>query len=234
MTDLAQKTDTPPLNFGVIVFPVFQALDAFGPLDALNTLAYEFPLNLAIIAETLDPVSTKPPVVVSQNINPRSNFSESIVPTHTFDTAPPIDVLLVPGGKGTRDPKTVQGAIDFVAKVYPSLRYLITVCTGAGIAARAGVLDGRRATTNKMNWATSIAHRKEVNWIAHARWVVDGNIWTSSGVSAGLDVVFAFVAEVYGKKAADNVANILEYERHTDSKWDPYAELYGLKDSSAS
>jgi len=114
------------------------------------------------------------------------------------------------------------------------LKYVITVCTGAAIVARAGVLDGRCATTNKQSWAQTIALRTQVKWIAHARWVVDGNIWTSSGVSAGLDVTFAFIADVYGKGAADKVADALEYERHTDSSWDPYAELYNLKDSDAS
>ncbi|KAF5379534.1 hypothetical protein D9615_006543 [Tricholomella constricta] len=231
MADLVTQNSGLPLNFGVIIFPGFQLLDACGPLDALNTLAHESPMNLSVIAATMEPVSTKLPASLTPN---PGNFGESIVPTHTFDTAPNLDVLLIPGGRGTKDQENVQGAIDFVAKVYPSLKYLITVCSGAGIAARAGVLDGKRATTNKMSWAPSIALRTQVTWIAHARWIVDGNIWTSSGVSAGLDVIFAFIAEVYGGKVADHIANVLEYERHTDPTWDPFAELHNLKDSKAS
>jgi transcriptional regulator GlxA family with amidase domain len=215
-----------PLNFGIIIFPGFQALDAFGPLDALNTLSLLSPLNLYVIAQTMAPVSTKPPMP-----NPHgSNFAQSIVPTHTFTTVPPLDVLIIPGGMGTSHPG-IQPAIDFVKKVYPSLQYLITVCTGAGVAARAGVLDGKKATTNKMQWVPNIALRPEVTWIAHARWVVDGNIWSSSGVSAGLDAVFAFMGAVYGDKLAERVADILEYDRHTDPSWDPFAEKYDLKDS---
>jgi transcriptional regulator GlxA family with amidase domain len=215
-----------PVNFGVIVFPGFQALDAFGPLDALNTLSLHRPLNLYVIAQTLDPVSTKPS---TPNLH-GSNFAQSIVPTHTFTTVPPLDVLIIPGGLGTNDPE-IESAIGFVKKVYPSLQYLITVCTGAGVAARAGVLDGKRATTNKMSWASNIALRPEVTWIAHARWVVDGNIWTSSGVSAGLDAAFAFIGAVYGDKIAEKLADVLEYERHTDPSWDPFGEKHGLKDS---
>jgi len=213
-----------PVNYGIVVYPGFQALDAFGPLDALNTLAAMFPLNLSILAATLDPVSTKGP---GQPLPNGSDFGQSIVPTHTFDNAPPLDVLLIPGGVGAIYPG-IESAINFIKNVYPSLKYLVTVCNGAAVAASAGVLDGKRATTNKNWWATLTAQRPQVKWVAHARWVVDGNIWTSSGVSAGLDNIFAFMAAVYGEEAAEKVANTLEYERHRDPNWDPYAELYNL------
>ncbi|KAG6819381.1 hypothetical protein H0H93_012345 [Arthromyces matolae] len=214
-----------PVNFGIVLFPGFQALDAFGPLDALNTLSYMFPMNLSILAESLDPISTKSPLQVPNIVG--SDFGQSINPTHTFATAPPLDVLLIPGGIGAMHPD-IQSAIDFVKKTYPSLQYLITVCNGAGIAARAGVLDGKKATTNKIFWQTETAQRDAVKWVAHARWVVDGNIWTSSGVSAGLDAVFAFMAAIYGEEVAEKVSNMLEYERHRDPNWDPYATLAGL------
>lgn len=123
---------------------------------------------------------------------------------------------------------TIAGAVEFIKKVYPSLKYLITVCNGSVLAALAGVLDGKRATTNKQLWKLNTEARKEVNWVARARWVVDGNIWTSSGVSAGIDVTFAFIGAVYGAEVADEVATMLEYERHTDPSWDPFAELAGL------
>ncbi|GLB41557.1 putative protein kinase activity [Lyophyllum shimeji] len=212
-----------PVNFGIVVFPGFQALDAFGPLDALHVLSSLFPMKLSVLAATLDPVPTNLPDIPSPI---GSNFGQSINPTHTFDTAPPLEVLLIPGGIGAIAPG--EAAIDFVAKVYPSLKYLVTICNGASIAARAGVLDGRKATTNKMGWETEVAKGPQVKWVAHARWVVDGNIWTSSGVSAGLDAIFAFMAAVYGQEAAEKVANVMEYERHQDPSRDPFAKLYNL------
>ena len=221
----ARPEGSVPLAYGVVVYSGFQALDIFGPLDALNSLSLAYPLSLSVIAQTLDPVSTKPPGALG---NPRSDFGQSITPTHTFSTAPLIDVLIVPGGIGTRDPANVQEVVKYIAKAYPTLKYLITVCTGSGLAARAGVLDGKRATTNKRVWAWTISFGPRVQWIAHARWVVDGNIWTSSGVSAGLDIIFAFIGEVYGEEVAEMMANVLEYERHKDPSWDPYAELYSL------
>ncbi|CAA7263773.1 unnamed protein product [Cyclocybe aegerita] len=221
----ARPAEKVPLKYGVVLYPGFQALDVFGPLDALNSLSLAYPLQLYIIAETLNPVSTKPP----DHLNPAgSNFAQSIVPTHTFDSVPPIDVLIVPGGVGNRAPANMDSVLAYIAKIYPSLQYLITVCTGSGLAARAGVLDGKRATTNKRAWARTVDLRTQVTWIPHARWVVDGNIWTSSGVSAGIDIIFAFIGETYGREVAPMIADFLEYERHTDSTWDPYAEKYGL------
>lgn len=130
------------------VFPQFEVLDTFGPVEALNQMTrggYEWAgkLSLAILAETLDPVSAMPS---------GSLIDQKILPTHTFAEPPEIDVLLIPGGPGTEIPEVAKPVTDFVQRVYPSLHSLITVCTGAGIAARAGVLNGHKATTNKNYW----------------------------------------------------------------------------------
>ncbi|KAF5313869.1 hypothetical protein D9619_013111 [Psilocybe cf. subviscida] len=221
----AKPVNDVPLRYGAIVYPGFQALDLFGPLDALNTLSLSYPLSLSVLAESLEPVSTKPPGTLG---NQEADFGQTIVPTHTFADAPPIDVLIVPGGFGVRIPENVAAAIAYIAKVYPTLRYVVTVCTGSILVAQAGVLDGRAATTNKRSFVNMTALRSQVNWVPHARWVVDGNIWSSSGVSAGLDIIFAFMSEMYGEEVADTISDILEYERHKDAAWDPYAEKYGL------
>lgn len=73
-----------------------------------------------------------------------------------------------------------------------------------------------------------VALGPEVEWVPRARWVTDGNIWTSSGVSAGIDVTLAWIGSVFGEKKARRIADGLEYTRHEDSSWDPFAELYGL------
>ncbi|KAJ0160602.1 Isonitrile hydratase [Colletotrichum tanaceti] len=228
-----------PVNFGVVVFPAFQALDVFGPLDALNLLSRSYNMNLYTIADTLEPVSTKlssgtgtntdtgtetgQPAIVTAAA--ASDFGQRIVPTHTFQTAPPLDVLIVPGGQGTRY-AGIATAVDFVRERFPSLRYLLTVCTGAGVAARAGVLDGRRATTNKMSWDQTTALRpRRVDWVRRARWVRDGHVWTSSGISAGVDMTFAWIAAVYGAEVAEDIARRMEYEPVQDPSRDPFADL---------
>lgn len=166
-------------------------------------------------------------------MNPyNSSFGIGVIPKYNFSTAPDLDVLLLHGGAATRA-TNLNSTFEFVRDRYPSLQYLVAVCTGAGIAARAGVLDGKRATTNKRAWAQTTALGPKVKWVSHARWVVDGNIWTASGVSAGIDAVLAWIGSLYGDDVALGIANVMEYERHTNSSWDPFADLYNLTDTNS-
>lgn len=139
-----------PVHYGVVLYPGFQLLDVAGPLDILNLLSQNHDLKLSILSNTLEPVTTLQP-------GAKTTFAQSIVPTHTFADAPKdIEVLLVPGGLGARDEANIQSAIDYVSAAYPKLQYLITVCTGSALVAKAGILDGVRATSNKaaFEWAS--------------------------------------------------------------------------------
>lgn len=198
--------DPPPLKkYAVLLFDGFQALDVFGPLDILNMLSHDRALELAVMAARPGPVSTRTPAMPHR-------VGERVVPTHTLADAPAdTEVLLVPGGLGVR------------AAAFPRLRFLLTVCTGSALAARAGVLDGRRATTNKAEFDWVAALDPRVDWVRRARWVVDGNVWTSSGVSAGIDMMYAFVAAQYGDGVAADLAREAEYVRNTDPGNDPFA-----------
>lgn len=152
----------------------------------------------------------------------------TLPPTHTLDTVPDdLDVLIIPGGLGTRSP-LINATIAYVTETYPKLDYLLTVCTGSALAARAGLLDGRRATTNKAQWNSSITFGPDTEWVPRARWVVDGNIWTASGISAGIDLTLAFIEEMYGEANATYVSNLMEYERHTDPDWDPFSDVFDV------
>ncbi|KFG85990.1 ThiJ/PfpI family protein [Metarhizium anisopliae] len=188
---MSPVADSPPVKYGILLFPGFQALDAFGPIDILNMLSQTAPVHFSIIAATLEPVSTK--------VKPTSpTVGQSVVPTHSLDNAPEdLEVLLVPGGGGTRQLESTEPLVAFLRATYPKLRYLLTVVS----------LDDK------------------VDWVAKARWVTDGNIWTSSGISAGIDMMYAFVSEIYGPDVAGDIARRSEYIRNTDSADDPFASL---------
>ncbi|GKZ17588.1 hypothetical protein AbraIFM66951_004316 [Aspergillus brasiliensis] len=236
-------TTSPTLRIGVLLFPGFQALDVFGPLDVLNVLSWSTnttntnintstpTLSLSLLSTTLSPISTLPPSIPNA-------LSQSILPTDTLTSSPPLDVLFIPGGWGTRAP--LPEYVEYIRTVYPTLKYLLTVCTGGKLAARAGVLDGKRATTNKNDWEAVVRDAPRVEWVREARWVVDrsdvdvdgrgngeGNgkgpeVWSSAGVSAGVDLMFAWVESIWGEEVAERVERVLEFRRWREADVDPF------------
>jgi putative intracellular protease/amidase len=150
-----------PTKFGLLLYPGFEVLDVFGPLEALNVISrkefewiggpYIPNITLSIITTT----KTLEPVSAAQGDGMGAVLGQRIVPQHTIYHAPEdLEVLLIPGGLGSSD--VSEDAVGWVRKMVPKLRFLITVCTGADIAARAGALCGLRATTNKQAWVSSL------------------------------------------------------------------------------
>ena len=211
-------------RLGVVIFRGFALLDVSGPLQFFNQLSSTEPFELSIIAKTMDPVSTIPPDHL-QSSSIQQSIGQSWLPTHTFDNAPELDILLVPGGFGTRDETIFNEVTAFIKEQYPRLKYLLSVCTGAALVAATGILDGRKATSNKFSWSFATRHQA-VHWVRKARWVVDGNIWSSSGVAAGMDMTYAFIASEFSPEIAQRLANTMEYEPHTNSNWDPFSDLW--------
>jgi transcriptional regulator GlxA family with amidase domain len=160
-------------------------------------------------------------------------INPQIIATHTFEDAPHLDVIVVPGGAGYF--RLVEEADntrleDFLARRAPTTDYLVSVCIGSVALARAGLLEGRRATTNKAawTWATNHNHGSNITWVPSARWVNDGKIWTSSGVAAGIDMMWAFLRHVYGP-ILDKLVNSIEYTPHTNADWDPFSVLFNVR-----
>ena len=118
--------------------------------------------------------------------------------------------------------------LEWLRSQAENARYVTSVCTGSALLARAGLLDGRRATTNKaaFDWVTS--QSDEVDWQKQARWVKDERFFTSSGVSAGMDMALALIAEITDLDTAIQVAIWSEYEWHQNPDWDPFAAIHGL------
>ena len=203
---------TNKLSIGVVLFHEFELLDVFGPLQMFGLLPEHFAIHL--VAET--------GTLVASRQGPRS------VIDHEFGESPQFDILLVPGGMGTRQQVTNPVLLEWLRHQSAGAQYTTSVCTGSALLARAGLLDGVRATTNKAAFAWATEQGKHVIWQTQARWVEDGKFFTSSGVSAGIDMSLALIKKLLGLETAQQVALSAEYEWHEDPDWDPFAELHGL------
>jgi putative intracellular protease/amidase len=204
-----------PRTVGVLLFPRFELLDAYGPLEFWGNMEKQ-QVRVVTVAATKGEVPSK------QGPKTVADFG--------YDDAPALDLILVPGGRGVMellgDPATLRWLQERAARA----EVVMSVCNGASLLAAAGLLDGRPATTNKMFWKMAIEPGPKVKWIKKARWVDDGSIVTSSGVSAGMDMTLAVIARLYGQETADWLARLTEYEPHRDPSWDPFAKQAGLVD----
>ena len=203
-------------TIGVVLFEGFELLDVFGPLEMFGLAADHFEIRL--IAERGG--------VVDSRQGPKSVCDDS------FQSAPAIDVLLVPGGIGTRREVNNPALLDWLKERSQEAELVASVCTGSALLAKAGVLDGLRATSNKLAFAWASSQSEKVQWQQQARWVEDGKVFSSSGVSAGIDMALALIAKLVSQQAAEQAANFAEYTWQRDADWDPFAQLHGLVDDS--
>ena len=199
-------------SVGVVLFHEFELLDVFGPLEMHGLLPKHFEIHL--IAENRGQVQS-------------AQGSKSVA-EKAFTDEDQYNILLVPGGRGTRSQVKNSVLLDWLKRQSTSAEYVTSVCTGSVLLARAGLLDNIRATTNKMAFEWVSAQGPSVIWEKQARWVEDGKFFTSSGVSAGMDMLLALIAKLYGQKIAEQVATWAAYEWHQHSTWDPFAKLHGL------
>ena len=112
---------------------------------------------------------------------------------------------------GTRELVDNPSFLHMLSALANQADWVLSVCTGSALLAKSGVLDGRRATSNKLAWQWVIAQSEQVNWIQQARWVVDGKFYTSSGVSAGMDMALGFIADRHSIDTARQIASQVEY-----------------------
>lgn len=198
-------------TIGAVVFDGFETLDLFGPIQMFGTLADHFAIS----------------VVAQDEAHVTSRHGQRMTVDDRFADAKPYDLLLIPGGPGTWDQINNKTLLGWLQDAAPRADRVMSVCTGAAFLAKAGLLDGRAATTNKMNFDWVAQHGPDVGWQGCARWVEDGPYFTSSGVSAGMDMSLAVIDNLLGESHADHASRHSEYERQTDPGNDPFAVVYG-------
>jgi cyclohexyl-isocyanide hydratase len=191
-------------NVGFVIFPGITQLDFTGPFEVLSRLgtppSISVPSNFPqskthVVAKTMLPVS--------------SDRGLSFLPTCTFENCPPLNLICVPGGAGVVEALADVETVDFIGRQSAHAEYVTSVCMGSFLIGAAGFLKGRRAATH---WAyvdllplVGATHEK-------GRIVRDGNVFTSGGVSAGIDFAFRIVAELAGPEVAQAIQLGIEYD----------------------
>ena len=184
-------------SLGIVIFDNVEDLDFTGPLEVFGTASHVNPNSLQIFTIQRDGREVK--TVNGLRVKPDYNFRE----------CPKLDILLVPGGIGTRTEMKDPETLAFVKQNAVTCELVLSVCTGALVLAAAGVLNGKRATTH---WAVldQLKAFPQVK-VERARYVRDGKVVTSAGVSAGIDMAFYVMKELYGTSVCEDVARDIEY-----------------------
>jgi len=190
---------------GIVVFEEIEVLDFCGPfevfaatrLDEARRRQEPSPFEVWLVAENNAPVVTA--------------GGMKVIPGHTFASCPRLDILVVPGGWGTRRELANPAMLDWLRLRAPEVEILASVCTGAMLLGAAGLLDGRRATTHwrSLDWLRESFPAVTVEYDQHV--VEDGKVITSAGVSAGIDLALKVVARYHGETVARATARHMEY-----------------------
>jgi transcriptional regulator GlxA family with amidase domain len=208
MTD---STQTTPRTVGILIFPDVEVLDFCGPFEVFAITRSGDNLD---DAERLFDVFT----IAEEAHTVRCRGGLLVEPHFTIDNHPPLDILVVPGGAGADVIYAGnERVLDWIAAQAARIELTTSVCTGAKLLARRGLLDGRRATTHWGSVESLQKRHPEIDVVADARFVDEGPIVTSAGVSAGIDMSLHVVGRLYGEKVAARTARIMEYDGYTPS-----------------
>jgi transcriptional regulator GlxA family with amidase domain len=181
------------MQIAILLYDRFTALDAVGPYEVLSRIPGA---ELSFVAAEPGPLTT-------------DTRSLTLVAERSLDDVPSPDILLIPGGPG-EDVLRDDSVIDWVRSAHETTTWTTSVCTGSLVLARAGVLDGKRATTHWL--ALDRLRELGAKPVGGARIVEDGKIVTAAGVSAGIDMALHLAARVAGEEVAQTIQLFIEYD----------------------
>ncbi|PJN36835.1 thiamine biosynthesis protein ThiJ [Streptomyces sp. CB02959] len=186
-------------TYGILIFDGAEELDFTGPWEVFtaSSMLREHADTALLIAEHSDAV--------------RCSKGMRVLPDHTPDDHPPLDVLLVPGGNGTRREVSNPVLIDWIRTTAANTAWTTSVCTGALLLHEAGPARGRRVATHRP-FEDTLQARGDITVVRDARYVVDGNLITSQGVSAGIDMSLWLIGRLHGRDHARAVRQYIQYE----------------------
>lgn len=189
-----------------LVFENYETLDLFGPVEMLGHLPELYHIQFASLTGGIID----------------NHHGVALDTTAVAELKRPTDILLIVGGRGTRQQVEEEAFLQALTTLASNASWILSVCTGSALLAKAGLLDDKRATSNKRAWQWVTAQSSKVNWVQQARWVVDGKFYTSSGVSAGMDMTLGFIADRLDRDTARQIADQTEYRWQEDSEIDDF------------
>jgi transcriptional regulator GlxA family with amidase domain len=192
-------------NIGILLFENFETLDVFGPVEILGRLKDMYQIEFYSLDGGI--------IKSTQNVK---------IVTQKLTDAQKFDIFLIPGGMGTRLEVNNPEMISKIAAISNITPHVLTVCTGSALLAKTGLLNGLDATSNKRAFEWVSSQEAKVNWIKKARWAVDGKFYTSSGISAGMDMTLGFVRDLHGLALARKIAYEIEYTWQEDKETDEF------------
>lgn len=186
-------------TYGLLIFDGAEELDFVGPWEVftVSSMLRDRADTAVLVAERPDPV--------------RCGKGLRVLPDHTLGDCPPLDVLLVPGGRGTRREVDNAALTGWIARTAADADWVTSVCTGALLLHEAGPARGRRVATHH-GFEDELQARGDITVVRDARYVVDGNLATSQGVSAGIDMALWLVGRLHGRDHARAVRRYIQYE----------------------
>jgi transcriptional regulator GlxA family with amidase domain len=186
-------------TFGLLIFDGVEELDFAGPWEVFTASAAhrDGADSVVLIAEDAAPV--------------RCSKGMRVLPDHTLTDHPQLDVLLVPGGQGTRREVSNPPVIEWIKQTAAAAAWVTSVCTGALLLHEAGPARGRRVATH-YSFEDELRARGDITVVGDARYVVDGNVVTSQGVSAGIDMALWLIGRLHGRDHARTVRRYIQYE----------------------
>lgn len=201
-------------ELGVILFDGYANVDVFGPVETIGLFSFVNPKHGYKIKW------------YSLKGGPITNLQNAKIETEKFETIGKTnkqpEVILIPGGLGADIEVENEDFIRELKRISDGTKFTLGVCNGQQLLAKAGILDGKKATTNKMAFSRVAKYGPNVEWVKEARWVRDGKLFTSSGMSAGIDMALGFVKEIHDAQQAADVAKFLEYVWADDRENDPF------------
>ena len=190
----------------ILIFDNFETLDVFGPVEIFGILKEFYAVTFYSLPGGLV-----------------SNTHGVTITTEKLECIKDgVPIFLIPGGYGTREAVNNNLLLHTLSDIAQQSTYVLTVCTGSGLLAKTGLLNGKKATSNKRAFEWAMLQGEEVHWIKKARWVVDGKFYTSAGVSAGMDMVFGFLHDRHGIDFARKIAYQIEYTWQEDKEADDF------------